>query len=216
MRGEYLSYATDIVFNMPSPWGWFEVVWWRHGSAPVTTIFVAIGLITNVTLVVTSFQKWWGSLATLAAVNAVFGFFALGGAIGCRGDGCELAQTWMVAMTWQLAFIEIALGFFVLSATGHIISIAEEMYHAVRPVWRKLDAEWKFYILCIPAFFTAILPMAYAVFAGVVFANMFPFELLRSMMHDPLWMSIWTASLVVLLPGMWIAVRSEWCRDHAY
>jgi hypothetical protein len=56
--------------------------------------------------------------------------------------------------------------------------------------------------------------MFYAVMAGVFFGNTAPFEVVRSMMHDPLWIGIWTASLMILLPGLWVAVKSEWNRDY--
>lgn len=205
-----------VVASIPTPYGDWPLMWYQDGGGLFTAFLIFVGVLVTVAAVIGSLHAWWGSFGLYLLANIFFAFMTAGSAVGCKREGCELAQTFAIAYTWYAVIFAIGLGIFALTLIAHVAFGIADIVSPVRLHWRKLSVEWKFYILAVPGFLTIIMPMAYAVLAGILFANSGPFEMVRSMMHDPVWVSIWALSFLVMVPGLWIVVKDEWSREFGY
>ena len=192
----YIPYPTKVVASFPSPWGTFDLIWWSQGSAPVTTAMILFGLGLSVWAVVTFPRHPGYSFTLYTVVNIFFCLLTFLGVTGCRSDGCELAQSQEVAMTWHFAFIEVSL----------LTMLAMVVMRLLEELW-NID---KVLALMLPATTTLGVPLFYAVVAGIA-GDLGPAEYLQSVMHrhDPVWVCAWAVSVMSASYAVNLQVRAE-------
>lgn len=146
----YYASQTITLFYFPTPFGWVPMTWYAQSGAIVTPIMIIVGLITTFVAVGLATNKWWAGFGLHLFCNGFFFIMTIGGAVGCKREGCYLAEAFMVAGTWQIAIFEIGMILILLIGLMLLYEIIESAMPRMR-----------FLILSLPAFFTMMLPLAF-------------------------------------------------------